>query len=283
MKTALATAVIVLALSFVSSTSAQCYKDKSSGDAATAQTPATKDGAACSATCNKKCESACAGKCDAACAAACKGGCPGQGVMATGMPLMKYKLGDQTLVCPRKAAEQAKASGATLRYVVGETEYADKLEALKAYETVLTTYLEQMTTVQFAVGDKCVGCPIAAQALARECGGQVNFRVASFTFTDRNEADKAAEAARAAVEKVTVKQIGDTKEAGCAGSAKRTCSGKSANDDGKKCEYQGGDMKTRCQTTASVELIKARIVAAHQAIAAVAGQPGERKEVAAGI
>lgn len=42
-------------------------------------------------------------------------------------------------------------------------------------------------------------------------------------------------------------------------------------------------MKTHCQTTASVELVKARIVAAHQAIAAVAGQPSERKEVAAGI
>jgi len=279
MKAALTTTLIALTLAFVSSASAQCCKGKSADDAATAKPAAAKDGA----TCSKKCEATCAGKCDAACAAACKGGCTGQAVMATGMPLMKYKLGDQTLVCPQKAAEQAKAADVTLRYVVGETEYADKLEALKAYETVLTTYLDRMTTVQYAVGDKCVGCPTAAQSLARECGDQVKFRVASFTFTDRNEADKAVEAARAAVEKVTVKQVADTKEAGCAGSAKRTCSGKSADDSGKKCEYQVRDMKTHCQTTASVGLVKARIVAAHQAVAAVAGQPNERKEVAAGI
>lgn len=272
MKTSLTSGLIVLALSLASTAWAQCDKPKATAGGDTARTAGQKDSSGCAAKCA-------AGKADC-----CQEGCPGKAALATGMPLMKYKLGDQVLCCPEKARKAADGQEASLRYVVGETEYNDQAEALKAYQTVLETHLERMTTVQYAVGDKCVGCPSAAQALARECGDPVKFRVASFTFGDRTEADRAAKAAHAAAEKVTMKQVVDGKEYTCAESAKRSCGAQVADGENKKdCEYQVGDLKTRCKINASVELAKARIQAAHQAIAEVAGQPAERKEVAAGV
>lgn len=133
--------------------------------------------------------------------------------------------------------------------MVGESEYGDKAEALQAYAKVLDEHLHTMTAVRYAVGEKCVACPLAAGAMAKATGASVKYRVASATFVDKAEAEKAASAAREAAGKVTLPSD--------AGNAKR------------------------CDTVnAAVELAKARIAAAQQAVEAVAAKRAGGTEVA---
>jgi hypothetical protein len=227
---------------------------------------------------------------------ASKEGCKDKSLAASGMPVMHYKVGEKTTCCPKAAAEMAKADDATIKYVVSETEYADKSEALQAYAKVLDEYLGTITTVRYAVGEKCVNCPLAAMALAKDSGETVKYRVAGFTFADKAAADKAADAARTAADKVELTMLVDGKETKCDAAAKKTCDksahdatakktcDKSADDAtaAKTCEYRVGDTKTCCAATAKVELAKARIETAQKALEEIAAKDNGGKEVASG-
>ena len=192
-----------------------------------------------------------------------------KGLAAAGMPLMKYKVGDQVTACPKEAAKIATADGndAKIRYVVGETEYADKTEALQAYASQLDDFLATMTTVRYAVADETVSCPVAAQKLAQDKGEAVKFRLASVTFADKTEAEKAAHAARQAADAVQMKTVRDGQTVTCSKEAEKGCAArKVAADQNKDCEYQVVDVKTSYPVTAKVELAKARIAAAQKAL-----------------
>jgi hypothetical protein len=206
----------------------------------------------------------------------------GKLLAASGAPLMQYKVGDRTTFCPKQAAEWSKAKDdLKVRYVVNETEYTDKAAALQAYQTALDEYLPKLSAVRYAVGDKCVACPLEAASLAKETGSTVHYRVASFTFADRAQANQAAEAARAAADNVKMTYVVGGKEYTCDKEAQHSCQAKGGAATAKKCEYKVGEMKTCCETTAKVELTSARIIAAYQALALAANQspsaspPGE--------
>jgi hypothetical protein len=284
--------VTLVSLALVSSAAAQCC----SGAKKTADGGATcqKDKSTCSKTGDM----------------AGKEGCKDKALAASGMPVMHYKVGEKTTCCPKAAAEMAKADDATIKYVVNETEYTNNSEALQAYAKVLDEYLGTLTSVRYAVGDKCVNCPMAAAALAKDSGETVKYRVASFTFADKAAADKAADAARTASEKVEMTMVVDGQETKCDAAAKATCHksaddatasktcDKSAHDatakktcdksaDGataaKTCEYRVGDTKTCCAATAKVELAKARIETAQKALEEIAAKDTSGKEVASGV
>jgi len=209
--------------------------------------------------------------------------CRDKALAAAGMPVMHYKVGDQTTCCPKTAGDLAAAQDAPIRYVVNDAEYADKTEALGTYAKVLDDYLGTLTTVRYAVGEKCVACPMAATALAKDSGETVKYRVAAFTFADQAAAEKAAKTARAASEKVVMTMVVDGQETKCAATAKKTCD-KSADNAtaGKTCEYRVGDTKTCCAATAKVEFTKARIEAAQRALVEIAANDNGGKEVASG-
>jgi len=212
----------------------------------------------------------------------CEGACPGQVALVTGMPLMKYKYGDQEACCSQQVEKLAAANkDVQVRFVVGDREYSDRNEALAAYEKSLSEYLNQMTTVRYQVGDKCVACPEEAQALAKECGQDVRFRVASFTFADREQAEKAAAAARAAAEKVSMTYVVDGKEYACAHSAEKLAQCEAGGAAKKACTYRVAGKETNCRQTAAVELTKAQIVAAYKVLEEVAGDQGRTTKVTA--
>lgn len=212
-----------------------------------------------------------------------KEACKDKSLAATGMPAMHYKVGDQTTCCPKAAAELAAAHDATIRYVVNDTEYADKAEALQAYAKALDEHLGTMTSVRYAVGDKCVACPMAAGALAKNSGETVKYRVAAFTFADKAAAEQAATAARSAADKVSMTMVVDGKETKCDAAAKKSCDTAAGDTaQGKTCEYKVGGTTTPCATTAKVELAKARIEAAQKALEEIAAKDNSGKEVAIG-
>ena len=259
----------LVGLGLVASAAAQCPAHKAKSDEVAGK-PASEAGASCN-----KDKACCAKGGETASKEACR-----DKMMATaGMPLMKYKCGDQTTCCPKAAEEMTAGKDVQVRYVVNETEYTDQAEAMKAYKTALEGYLSTMTAVRYAVGDKCLGCPDAAAALAKDNGQTVKYRVAAFTFAGKPAAEKAAEAARTAAESVSLKCVVDGKEYSCDKSAQAACQSKGEGA-AKTCEYKVGDMKTGCELTAKVELAKARIAAAFKVVEELAAKEAEGKDVA---
>jgi hypothetical protein len=270
MKAWMSAVVFLVAANLASTALAQCCVGKAKTDESAAKTGSAS-------SCHKD-KSACTKGDDLAAGAECRG----KLLAAAGAPLMTYKVGDKSTACPKQAAEWATGQDVQVRYVVNDTEYTDKPEALKAYEAALEQHLGNMTSVRYAVGKQCVGCPNAAATLAKESGESVKYRVAAFTFADREQAEKAAEAARAASAKVTLTCIVDGKEYACDQEAKRACQAKDGETAAKTCEYKVGGTKTPCQVTAKVELATARIVAAYKAVEDLGGKNNAGTEVAAG-
>ncbi len=260
--TTMALAVLV-SLALASSVWAQC--------GASAKGDAAKGGDGKAAGCAKTGDKS---KADgAACCPGAKTTCPGKEMAATGMPLMTYKIGDETTRCPQTASKMAKGDDSKIRFVVGEKEYDNRSDAMKAYEAVLEDYLSTMTQVKYCVGDQTMTCPKAAESASQDKGRAVKYRVATVAFTDRDQAEKAAEAANKAAEKITMKMVVDGKtyeceKEGAMAAGKMTCpaGAKDGEAKSKECEYVVGDCKTRCAVTAKVELAKARIVAVYQAL-----------------
>lgn len=117
------------------------------------------------------------------------------------------------------------------------------------------------------VGQECVACPMAADSLAKKNHETVKYRVATFNYDDHKKAQKAAQVAAEAAEKVTWKMVVDGAEYTCEKSAQKACQGSAAKDGGnKKCEYVVGETRTCCRSTAKVELAKAKIMAAYRAL-----------------
>jgi len=256
MKTYLSAVAIVVVASLACRAPAQCSASKAKDQTAAARSDEGK-------TCHKD-----------------KAACPkgeqtaaerGKLLAASGAPLLQYKVGDRTTCCPKQAGEWAK-DDLQVRYVLNETEYTDQAAALNAYQKALEEHLARMNAVRYAVGDQCVGCPLEAASLAKQTGGAVQYRVASFTFADSARADRAVEAARAAADSVKMTYVVDGKEFTCDKAAKHSCQAKGGEATAKTCEYKVGETKTCCETTAKVELTSARIIAAYQALALAADQ-----------
>jgi|GEM_PF-1721341 len=223
------------------------------------------------------------------------GDCLTRRLAAAGAPLMTYKVGDDGVRCPEKAATLAKEKNAEIRYVVGDKTFTNKDEAVKAYAAALDGYVATMTTVRYAVGDECVSCPQTAAELARQNNTTVRYRVAAMTFDSESKAEAAARAARTAVEKVTLKA---DKKGECAKScgskdAVASCGDKSSVKTAKAtcdkpcdkpCDTdKGGERMAKApgcgqigdgccpETNAALSLALARIEAAQRAIAKAAG------------
>jgi hypothetical protein len=226
--------------------------------------------------------------------------CRGKALHAAGAPLMQYKVGDQTTKCPQEAAKLAAAADGDpkIRYVVDDTEYSHKPEALGAHAKALEAHLAKLSELRYVVGKATLDCPQAATTLAANQHEVVKYRLASFTFEDQAAAQQAADAAREAAEKVQLKTVVDGQEVcnaktgqktgdrgGCCAAkggvaAKKSAGAKDASA-GKKCEYVVGNVKTLCEATAKVELAQARILAAYDALQEVAGKADAGKPVAA--
>jgi hypothetical protein len=202
-----------------------------------------------------------AGCCASKLASGKLGTCGNGKTLARAIPAMRYQVGEKTTACPEEAKTLAAEAQAEIQYVVGEKTIATEGEAKQAYAALLATHLEEMTTVKFAVGDECVACPVTAKSMAKKSGKPMQFRLASYNFENEDAAKKAAEAARGAADKVTMKMVVGGKEFCCATTAATV-----AKADGKSVEYCVGEKRTACDVTASVELALAKINAAQGAL-----------------
>jgi hypothetical protein len=238
------------------------------------------------AQCQKTCEKAKAGQCKhgdkAGCGAkqAASDGkqtksamcnsdvtCDGDVVRYEGIeiPRIGFKVGDTLTCCMKAAKEMAKGETGKIKFVVADKTYDNLGEAKGARLTVLEEYYEGLLRVNYAVGDECTGCPMAAKDLAKKHAKPVQYRLAAFDFAEQSAAEKAAKEARAAGAKVRMSWAVGEKTFCCPTTASKVAK---AND--KKVEYCVGEQKTECEATAKTRLIEARIQAVLKTLAKAA-------------
>jgi len=181
------------------------------------------------------------------------------------LPRIGFKVGDQLTCCMKAAKQMTEGDTAKIKFVVAEKTYENLGEAKAARLKVLEQYYEDVLTVKYAVGDKCVGCPLAAKGMAKECGQPVRYRLATFEFAEKARAEEVAKAARAAGDKVAMNwAVGEkmfNSPVHAAEAAKTT---------GEKVEYCVGEHKTTSEITAKTRLIETRITAALEVLAKAA-------------
>lgn len=219
-----------------------------------------KEGASCSSGEKKACSSG-----DKVASGSCgsKSSCPGGGsAVAVNMPMVQYKVGDETVDCCARAKALANGDEAKIQFVVGEKTYAKQSEAMTAYAAVLRDYLGEMTTVKYGVGESCMTCPVSAAAVAKKENKAVEYRLASFAFKAEDSAKRAAADAKVAAEKVSMKWVVEGKDYCCSQMANDAA----AKCESKKIEYVIGETKTECSIMAEVELMRAKIVAAGEVL-----------------
>ena len=209
------------------------------------------------------------GKCCAAgdkkgeCSSACSEG--GKAV-AVKMPRMSYKVGDKEVCCSSEASELAKGDKSKIQFVVAGKSYGNQGEATDALATALDGFMNEVTTVKYAVGDNCVACPNAAKEMASKDNKKVQYRVASFNFEKQEDAEKAVKVAKDAAAKIEMKMMVGDKCYQCPMSA-----GDAAKKENKTVEYVVGETKACCDKEAKVNLAKARIDAAMKAMSEAPG------------
>ena len=123
------------------------------------------------------------------------------GKIMTALPKMTYKVGEFETGCFKTATAKA-GEESKVEYVVDGKSYGCRAEATTALTSLLEQEAEEMMTVQYAVGDTCVHCPMAAKSLAEANGGKIAYRLAGMDFDSKDNADAAAEAVREAVAKL---------------------------------------------------------------------------------
>jgi hypothetical protein len=134
-------------------------------------------------------------------------------------------------------------------------------KAQEAYAVLLDKTLGDLTTVRYAVGDECVGCPTSAKSLAEKAGKPVMYRLAAYDFKTEEAATKAAAAAQEAAHKVKMgMKVGD-KDYCCS-----TMAGDAAKASGKPVEYVVGEKTSCCKIEAAVNVARAKLDAAIQAL-----------------
>lgn len=197
----------------------------------------------------------------------CASKCPSASICTTEVagvtvPAMSFKVGDKAIACPEEAKKLAEANHTQLVYVVADKEYSCENSAKQAYAAQLATYMDEMMTVKFAVGDDCVACPMTAQQMASKAGKKVMYRVAKFDYPSMEAANTAVEHAKEAVQTVSMKWKVGEKTYCCDKMA-----GEAAQKEHKQVEFCVGEKTTACKDTASVELARAKIEAAVTALA----------------
>jgi len=181
------------------------------------------------------------------------------------LPRIGFKVGDTTTCCMKSAKQMTEGDTAKIKFVVADKTYEELSAAKAARLKVLEQYYEEVLTVKYGVGDKCVSCPLAAKDMAEKCGKAVRYRLATFEFADKARAEEVAKVARTAGDKVAMSWAVGEKGFDCpmraAQAAKTAC---------RKVEYCVGEQKTPCEVTAKTRLIEARIAAAIEVLAKAA-------------
>lgn len=109
------------------------------------------------------------------------------------LPQMTYKVGDMETPCGYTAASQAKASGASVAYLVEGSSYDCKVSAMNKLAELMKAELASAATVAPSVAGSCYHCPMAAAAMAKQNNTEVKYMVAGIEFDSPEKARTVAD------------------------------------------------------------------------------------------
>ena len=170
----------------------------------------------------------------------CEGGCPISAAMAS-LPKMTYKVGEESTCCSKSAAALAEKNSAPIHFVVAETPYTDKSEAMTALVEKTEAMLAAYTTP--SVCEKSGKTTIAGESLA----------------CSKTAATRAA-LVKAAVDSVNVSYVVGEETCNCPMKAKELAAG------GAELKYVVGGEETCCEMTARLNVARAKYKAAVEAL-----------------
>jgi len=226
-----------------------CGAKDTSAKAASAETCAA--GACCGEKCTS--ESCSAGQCSS------EKGCPIAAAMDR-LPKMTFAVGEKKTCCPDEAAKMAKDSGGHIHFCVGDKEFDAKPEAQAALLAATEKFVAEFTEPHTC--PKSGQCTLAGQVQGCE-------KTAAHT----------AELMKEAMAKVKFTYAVGEKECSCPIEA-----AKMAKDTGAEKLFVVGETKTCCETTAKLNLARAKYKAAVEAMlkAQAAAKPEAKPEETAG-
>lgn len=183
----------------------------------------------------------------------CDGGCPISAAMAS-LPKMSYKVGEESTCCSHSAKALAEKHSAPIHFVVAETSYTDKSEAMTALVTKTEAALAAYTTPSVCetsgtttiAGEKC-SCPMKAAAHTK--------------------------LVKAAVESVSLSYVVGEEACSCPTKAKELAAG------GAEMKYVVGGEETCCEMTARLNVARAKYKAAVEALTKAQAATGEAATV----
>ena len=171
----------------------------------------------------------------------CKEGeCPISAAMAS-LPKMTYKVGDESTCCSKSAEALAEKNSAPIHFVVAETPYTDKSEAMTALVEKTEAMLATFTTP--SVCEKSGKTTIAGESLT----------------CSKTAASRAA-LVKAAVDSVNVSYVVGEETCNCTMKAKELAAG------GAELKYVVGGEETCCEMTARLNVARAKYKAAVEAL-----------------
>lgn len=179
----------------------------------------------------------------------CDGECPISAAMAS-LPKMSYKIGEESTCCSHSAQALAEKHSAPIHFVVAETSYTDKTEAMTALvektEAALAAYTtpcvcEKSGTTTIA-GEKC-SCPMKAAEHTK--------------------------LVKAAVDSVSLSYVVGEETCNCPMKAKELATG------GAEMKYVVGGEETCCEMTARLNVARAKYKAAVEALTKAQASAGE--------
>jgi hypothetical protein len=242
---------------------------------------ATATASTCSGKCDGNCSSckekaALAAKTDGGCNKGCsgcahatakdaEGGCPiGKKVdaMLASMPAVQYRVGTEVTGCAKRAASLAEGNGHSVEYVVGESVYANRGEALEKAATLLEEEAKTLRKMTYIAGGKSHCCPKAAKQTAEATHTPILYRVAGFEFEHEADATAALAAINEALGHVGVAYKVNGSTYHCA-----TKASQASEKEHEAITYVVGEEETGCKKTADLMLAQARVRAIVEAAA----------------
>jgi hypothetical protein len=182
--------------------------------------------------------------------------------MLASMPAVQYRVGTEVTTCAKRAASLADGNGHSVEYVVGESVYANRGEAVERAATLLEEEAQTLRKMTYVAGGRSFCCAKTAQRTADTAGTPVVYRVAGFDFDNETDAKAALAAINQALGSVEVayKVNGNTYH--CA-----TKAGHASKQEHEAITYVVGEEETRCKKTADLMLAQARVRAIVEAAA----------------
>ena len=202
-------------------------KKASSPKAMAAELSAGAEGKSCSSSCSGE------GSCS-------KGECPISAAMAS-LPKMSYKVGEESTCCSHSAQALADKNSAPIHFVVAETSYTEKAEAMTALVEQTEAMLASFTTPS-----------VCEKSGTTTIGGE--------KLTCSKSAAKRAALIKAAVESVNVSYVVGNETCNCPMKAKELAAS------GAEMKYVVGEEETCCEITARLNVARAKYKAAVEAL-----------------